>query len=296
MIKRKTLQNQLSGSIHYSMLIIFAIFVIYPVYYTVMVSVSTYKDIAGSLLLIFPEKLNFDSYRTIFEKTHIARGFLIAIFVTIAGTAVNMVVTVSAAWALSQRNLFCRKIILALIIFTMLFEGGLVPYFLTIKKIGLINNLFVMILPLAVNTFYLFILISYFKTIPASLEESAKLDGANDILILVRIILPVSLPTLAAIGLFYSVARWNEWWHGMLFLTDNDNHPLMLILRNMLVSIDQVMQGNSAGGSFAEQTRKIFTPGLKMASVIIATVPIMMVYPFLQKYFTKGIMIGSIKG
>lgn len=295
MIIKKSLRGKIFGSVHYSILFLFALCVIYPIYYTLMVSVSTYKDVANSLLLIIPEKIDFTSYEMIFSKTNIGRGFLMSMFVTVFGTLVNMFVTVCAAWALSKKDLAGRKVILALIIFTMLFDGGLVPYYFTIKKLGLIDNPMVMILPLAIDTYFLFILISYFKTIPASLEESAKLDGANDILILVRIIIPIAVPTLAAIALFYSVARWNEWWHGMLFIIDHANDPLMLILRNMLISMDQVMSGG-AGASFADQSRGVFTPGLKMASVIITTIPIMLVYPFLQKYFTKGIMIGSVKG
>ena len=152
-----------------------------------------------------------------------------------------------------------------------------------------------MILPLAVNTFFLFILLSYFRRIPASLEESAKLDGANDIRILVSIILPISMPTIAAIGLFYAVNRWNEWWHAMLFLTDDGLFPLQLILRNMLVSFDQ-MTSDTGGAGIMDRYSSVFSPSLKMASVIVSTVPIMLVYPFLQKHFAKGIMIGSIKG
>lgn len=292
----KSYSSRLFGFIHYALLIAFAMCVLYPVYYTIMVSVSTYKDIASSLFLIIPEKIDFRSYMKIFADTSIDRGFLISMFITVAGTVINMLVTVSAAWALSRKDFPGRKLFLGLIIFTMLFDGGLIPYYLTIKRLGLIDSLLVMILPVAVDTFFLFIMISYFKTVPPSLEESAKLDGANDIIVLFRIIIPVAMPTIAAIALFYSVARWNEWWHGMLFLIDHDKDPVMLILRNMLVSIEQVLTSGSAGAGMAGQSKNMFTPGLKMASVVITTIPIMMVYPFLQKYFTKGIMIGSIKG
>jgi len=288
-------EDQITGFLIKAILLCLSVVVIYPFYYTVMVSFSSYQDLENSLLFIVPEKADFSSYKAIFELTGVARGLMVSTLITFIGTAVNLGVSVTAAYALSKKTLPGRSVFIFMILFTMLFEGGLVPYYLTIKSYGLINNLLVLVLPVAVNTFYLIILMNYFRSVPVSLEESARLDGANDILIFFRIIIPVSVPTLVAIGLFYAVDRWNEWWHAMLFVIDEDKFPLQLILRNMLVSVEQMI-GDNGGAGIIDRFASIFTPGLKMASVVVSTIPIMMVYPYLQKYFTKGIMIGSIKG
>lgn len=176
------------------------------------------------------------------------------------------------------------------IIFTMLFNGGLIPYYLTLKNLGFINNILVMILPTAISTFYLIIVINYFLTFSKSLEESAKIDGANDIFILFRIVLPASLPTLACITLFYSVDRWNEWWLAMIFISDLNKYPLQLLLRDMLTNYAKLE------GHLGLSHVKVYDQGLKMAVVVFTALPILCVYPFLQKYFTSGIMVGSVKG
>jgi putative aldouronate transport system permease protein len=178
----------------------------------------------------------------------------------------------------------------------MFFGGGLIPFYLTVKELGLIDNYLVMILPSAINTFYIWIMLSFFRQFPVALEESAKIDGAGDFTILVRIVVPTSLPVIASISLFYAVDRWNDWYIPMLFLSDVDKYPLQLMLRNMLTNIDQILSMNAGVSAIDQSKIRIPRDSLKMAAIVITCVPIMLVYPFLQKYFAKGVMIGSIKG
>jgi putative aldouronate transport system permease protein len=207
-----------------------------------------------------------------------------------------MLLTVIAAYALSKRAMPGRNMIMTFIIFTMFFGGGLIPYYLTVKGVGLYNSYWVMILPSAINTFYIWIMLSFFRDFPLSLEESARIDGAGDFTILLRIVIPTSLPVLASISLFYAVDRWNDWYGPMLFLTDTDKYPLQLLLRNMLINIGQILSRNEGMSAIDQSKVKIPMDSLQMAAIIITSFPIMAVYPFLQKYFAKGVMVGSIKG
>ena len=294
-MKKPITNFRLSDGIIIFALSALALVIVYPLYYTFMVSICEYQDVFHSGLIIKPHKLVFSSYQLIFELTDILNGFVVSVLVTIIGTFVNLFVSVCGAYALSKKRMFGRKVFITILVFFMLFDGGIIPFYLAVTKLGLMNNFFAMIFPCAVNFFYLFILINYFKGVPVSLEESAFLDGANDITILFRIILPISASTLAAIGLFYAVDRWNEWWHAMLFISDNKLLPLQLILRKLLLSMDTIM-GDGNGSAALEKFGAIFSPGLKMASVVITTIPIMLVYPKLSKHFSKGVMVGAIKG
>ena len=182
------------------------------------------------------------------------------------------------------------------VIFTMFFGGGLIPYYLTVKGVGLVNSYWVMILPSALSTYYVWIMLSFFREFPVSLEESARIDGAGDFMILARIVIPTSMPVIASISLFYAVDRWNDWYSPMLFLTDTDKYPLQLMLKNMLMNISQILSMNVGASTVAQSKIKIPQDSLQMAAIVIASVPIMAIYPFLQKHFAKGVMIGSVKG
>lgn len=275
---------------------ILALVSIFPFYQTLIMSLSSLGDISTQRVFLYPVSIDFSSYSYLISEGKATKGMLITLFVTVVGTAVNMLVTVSGAYALSKKGLPGRNFFFNCIIFTMFFSGGLVPYFLTIQKLHLQNNIFVLIIPVAVNTFNLILMKNYFNTVPASLEESAKIDGANDITILFKIVIPVSLPILAAITLFYAVDRWNEWWMAMMFINDTKKYPLQLVLREAIINISSLINNSSAGASLAAQTKTVYADSVKSAIIIISAVPILMVYPFLQKYFSSGIMIGSIKG
>jgi putative aldouronate transport system permease protein len=276
-------------------LAIVAIVALFPFYQTLMLSFSTVADLGSSKLFLYPSTFDWSSYKFLFMDGKVTRGLLVSVVVTVLGTAFSLMVSTSGAYALSKKSLPGRNIIFNGIIFTMFFSGGLIPYFLTLQKLHLQNNLLVIIIPPAVNTFYLIMMKNFFNTIAPSLEESAKIDGANDITILVRIVVPVSMPIIATMTLFYAVDRWNEWWLPTLFINDTSLYPLQLVLRNALTNLSQVV--NSATGSqLAKGTQNIYGDSIRSAMIVISAVPILLVYPMIQKYFAKGIMIGSIKG
>lgn len=272
-----------------------ALVALFPFYQTLMLSFSTVSDSSSSKLFLFPKDFDLSAYRFLFIDGKVTRGLGITLFVTAAGTILSIVVSTAGAYVLSKKTLPGRNVIFNGIIFTMFFSGGLIPYFLTLQKLNLQNNLLVMVIPPAVNTFYLIMMKNFFNTVSPSLEESAKIDGANDITILWRIVVPVSMPIIATMTLFYAVDRWNEWWLPTLFINDTKLYPLQLVLRNAITNISQIIN-SSAGAQLAQGTQNIYGDSVKSAMIIISAVPIILVYPFVQKYFAKGIMIGSIKG
>lgn len=273
-----------------------AVVCIFPFYQTLLVSLSSASDMSTRRVFLYPVSIDFSSYEYLISEGKALKGILVTTVVTVFGTLFSMLVTVSGAYALSKKSLPGRNFIFNCIIFTMFFSGGLVPYFLTIQKLHLQNNILVMIVPVAVNTFSLILMKNFFNTVSPSLEESAKIDGANDITVLFRIILPVSLPMIAAITLFYAVDRWNEWWMAMMFINDTNKYPLQLVLREAIINITSILSDTSAGAAFASQKKAVYADSVKSAIIIVSAVPILTVYPFLQKYFSAGIMVGSIKG
>ena len=274
-------------------LLLLAIVTAYPLYYVLIISVGSYKDIVTSNMYLFPSSLDLTAYRSIFETRRIGSSFLVSLFVTVAGTGLGMIVSVAMAYSLSKSHVPGMKLAFGLVLLTMFFSGGMIPYYLTIKSLGLIDKVAVMILPTCVSVFNVIVLKNNFAQVPPSLEESARIDGANDMTILFRIVLPTCKPILATIVLFYAVERWNEWWHAMLFITTPTKQPLQIVLREVLFNFDQMR--STIGASLAQNTKPVYNRSVQMATVTVATLPILCVYPFLQKYFTKGLMIGAVK-
>lgn len=279
--------------VNHFILVSVAIIMILPFYNVFILSLATPAAIAKQPLYLIPTVLDFSSYRLIFKGKEVWDALQVSFFVTVVGTLVNMLLTVCGAYALTKKRLPGGKIIIALIIFQFLFHGGLVPTYLAMKNYHLLNNVFSMILPVAVNTFYLIIMMNYFRNVPEALEESAQIDGANDIQVLFRIILPISMPTLAAITLFYAVDRWNEWWNAMIYLKDMSKYPMQLYLREMLSDVSKTMNSELAADFTA--SANVFSTGIKMAMVVVTAIPVMLVYPWLQRHFTAGVMLGSVK-
>jgi putative aldouronate transport system permease protein len=271
-------------------LTIFGLAVLYPFYNAILVSIVPQHVYAASPFMLWPDEITFNSYKKVLSDPAILNGLKTTLIVTILGTAYNMMLTILTAYALTK-EIPGRKLINYLILFTMFFSGGLIPYYLLIKNIGLINNILVMILPMGFNIMYMIVMRSFFSQLPTALEESAKIDGANDITILFKIILPLSLPIIATLSLYYGVNRWNEWYHGMLFVNSTELMPLQLVLRNIVQDANKFLQGNTA----AVANVKTFSEGIKMASVVATMFPIMLLYPFLQRYFLTGLTLGAVK-
>lgn len=289
---RRSAGGRVADLLIHGVLLLLLALTILPFYYMAVLSFARFEDVAGGAFYLIPKHIDFSSYALIFEDDTIPRAFLVSTVVTIVGTAVSMLVTTSAAYALSKKGLPGRSAIFTYIIITMFFSGGLIPSYLVMKDLGFVDSYLVMILPLSLNTFFLILMKNYFLTIPASLEESAKIDGANDIVIMFRIVIPIAAPIMATISLFYAVAYWNDWLFPMIFLQDPDKYPLQLLLRKIVIEQEMANRLDRVSMLFG---RHYYRLSVQMATVAVATLPILLVYPFVQKYFARGIMIGAIK-
>ena len=266
---------------------------LYPFYYVVIVSFSNLQAFGSHVPYMLPYVFDLEGYQVVLGDDSFLRSFLNSIFVTVVGTAVNMFLSVFGAYALSKKRLIGRGLILSVILFTMLFSGGLIPLYLVVSGLGLTNSMWSMILPTAVNTFYLIIMKNYFASLPPSLEEAAKIDGAHDLTILFQIILPISLPFVATFFLFYAVERWNEWWNALLFINVKAKQPLQIYMRDLLVTYNAQLAQQAQ--MMLSKDQKSNFQAIQMATIVVSTVPILCVYPFIQKHFVRGVMVGSIK-
>jgi len=297
MSKEKTLHKQHRISVFEVVAIVILALVglitIYPFYYVVIVSFSNLNAFGNHVPYLLPYVIDFEGYQVIFEDGTFLHAFGNSIFVTVVGTAINMFLSVFGAYALSKKHLIGRGAFLTLILFTMLFSGGLIPTYLVVSGLGLTNNIWAMIFPTAINTFYLIIMKNYFASLPPSLEEAAKIDGANDVRILFQVILPISLPFVATFFLFYAVERWNEWWNALLYINEKAKQPLQIYMRDLLVTYNSQLAQQAQ--LMINQNRKSNFQAIQMATIVVSTVPILCVYPFIQKHFVRGVMVGSIK-
>lgn len=260
-----------------------------PFVYVLAGSFATEAELATRPFFLWPETFSIEAYRGIFTSSAFLRALVTTIVVTAVGTAIQLLLTASMAYPLSKANLPGRRVIMALIVFTMVFSGGLIPTFLVVKDLGLLNTYWALILPLAINPFSLIIIKNFFQQLPAELEESAKIDGANELQTLWNVVMPLSKPVLATFALFYAVGIWNDFMSPLLYLNDNSMWTLQMFLRQVTVATDLSMVE-------ADPTQLPPAQGIKFAVIIVATLPILLFYPFLQKHFAKGMLIGSVKG
>ncbi len=242
--------------------------------------------------VIWPLGFTIGAYRRVLENPMIVTGYGNTLIYVLAGTAVNMVVTCTGAYVLSRRGLGLRNVLMFMAVFTMFFSGGLIPFYLQVKGLGLADTRWSLIFPPALNTFNLIVMRTYLLGQPESLEESARIDGAGDLTILLRIVLPLALPVVAVMVLFYGVAHWNSWFNAMIFLRTRDLYPLQLILREILIASNTYDMTTEVAGT----DKELVGETVKYATIMVATVPILFVYPFLQRYFVQGMMIGALKG
>ncbi|NGP59556.1 carbohydrate ABC transporter permease [Paenibacillus thiaminolyticus] len=273
-------------------LILLCLVTLYPFIYVLFASLSEPAWVVQQRGLIWhPSGLNLKAYRLVFDNPMIASGYLNTLFIVSAGTCLNVFMTALGAYGLSRQNVMWKNPIMFFIVFTMFFSGGLIPSYLLVTGLGMLDSLWALIIPGAVSAFNLIIMRTAFQSIPHSLEESAKLDGANDFTVMIRIILPLSMPVIAVMILFYGVGHWNSWFGAMIYLRDRELYPLQLVLREILITNSTDSMLTSAGTA----DKMPIGETIKYATIIVATVPILLLYPFLQKYFVKGVMIGAIK-
>ncbi|MBN2980816.1 MULTISPECIES: carbohydrate ABC transporter permease [Cohnella] len=264
---------------------------LYPMWYVLVSSFSDPYAIASGQVTFWPIDFTIDAYKLVFDDDRIWSSYGNTMIYVVAGTLINLVLTTMGAYPLSRTNLPGKSVLMALIVFTMFFSGGLIPSYLNVRELGLYDTYWAILLPGAVSAFNLIVMRTFFQSIPEGLIESAKIDGANDFRILWQMVLPLSMPVIAVMTLFYAVSHWNSWFSAMIYLQDPNLYPLQLILREILI---QSSAQNMLSGATQDAVFRM-SEAIKYATIIVATVPILVIYPFLQKYFVKGVMIGAIK-
>ena len=272
---------------------ILAFLTIFPFYNVVILSVANIQSYASHIPYILPYDVDWSAYQEIVNDPYFVKSLGVTIFVTVVGTTLNMLFSTTTAYVLSRKRLLGRKFFTGMLLFTMLFSGGLVPTYLTVQAYGLQNSIWSMIFPCLLNTYYVLIMRNYFMTLPDALEDAAKIDGANDIQILFRIFVPISRPFMATFTLFYAVERWNEWWNAYSYITDKDLKPLQIYLRDILVTYNTQLAPQLQSMLEGQQTS--FPVAVHMATIVITMLPVICIYPFVQKHFVKGVMLGSVK-
>ena len=288
MFIRKTIGEMIFDALNYALLALISIITIYPLLYTLFASASKPGQIVyGTGILLWFRGFDPRAYELVFTNRNILTGYANTIFYVLSGTLINVFLTLLAAYGLSRRWLFGKKFILMMITFTMFFSGGLIPTYILVKSLGMYNTRWALIIPNAIAVWNIFIMRTYFYTIPDSMEESARIDGARDFTILFKIMAPLAMPVIAVNILFYAVRHWNSWFDALIYLRDRKLYPLQMFLREILLA-----------SNVYEISDMIFDPiseNVKYATIIVSILPILCLYPFIQRYFVSGMMIGAIK-
>ncbi|MCI9073104.1 MAG: carbohydrate ABC transporter permease [Lachnospiraceae bacterium] len=278
--------------VNYILLLVLAFVCLYPFLNVIAYSLSGYNAVLSGEVTFYPIDFTLSAYQQILGKTQIWNSMRTTVLVTLMGTGLSLILTVFASYALSRNDLPGRKFLTGMILFTMYFGGGMIPTFLVVKGVGLYDTLGALFIPQAVNVFNFIVMRTFFRNLPESLEEAARIDGASYMQVLVKIVLPLSLPIIATIGLFYAVGYWNTYFDALLYIQDPNKYTLQLRLRSLLFGEEL----NNSGVNLEGLGTQVMTQSLKMATVAVSTIPILIVYPWLQKYFVKGVMVGSVKG
>ncbi|MGN7381678.1 carbohydrate ABC transporter permease [Paenibacillus sp. SAFN-117] len=266
--------------------------VIIPFWYMLAVSLSPVSESVGGRFYLFPKEFTLEAYQYLFSTNQFVRSLGNSIYLTALGTVVNLIVSITLAYSISRKSLPGRRVMLLLMLFTMVFSGGMIPKYLLVKSLGLLDSYWALILPAATNAFTILVMKTFFQSLPESLDEAARIDGAGEMRILWSVVIPLSMPIIATFSLFFMVSYWNDFFSAIIYLSNPEKWPIQVLLRQMVVV------GNS---NFANEANLDFElasqvgDNVKMAAIIVAMIPIVLVYPFLQKHFAKGAMLGSIK-
>lgn len=289
-LKRKT-----AGDYFITILMLLICFVaLYPIWYTVVISFNSSEDTLRGGVYFWPREFSLQSYKTVFQDKSIITAFGVTVLRTLIGTVVSVFFTAMVAYALSKRQIMGNRVYIIIGTITMFFGGGLIPTFVVFKNLGLYNNFLVYIIPSMFNFYNMIIMMSSFRELPVALEESAKLDGANDLLIFIRIVIPLSMPVIATIALFNGVWQWNDYFTGVMYIDNADLQPIQTFLYRIIASASASKTVVSLPAGINAQ--QVSSQSVRLATMVVTTLPIVCVYPFLQKYFVKGMLIGSVKG
>ncbi len=298
-MKKKNKIKRSAGDIIFTIInttfmVIFSLIMLYPLWYVIMASFTDYTTLASSsgAFILWPKDPSLSAYKLTFSNDNVISGYGVTLFVAGMGTLLGVLGSSIAGYFGSRNNVKLGKIIMLMMIFTMYFNGGLIPNYFNVKSFGLDNSLWALVIPGMISTYNTILMRSSFSELPRSLEESAEIDGAGHWTILFRIIIPIAKATIAVIALYYVVGKWNEWFSAMLYIKDVAKRPLQLVLRDILMQSNMESMGVMAG---AEESAAI-AEMLKYSTIVVATLPILLVYPFVQKYFVKGVTIGAVKG
>lgn len=281
---KTSLGSKLFDGFNVTFLTLFSLCSFLPFLYVVINSFSTSAS-------VIPTSFSTEAYRYIFSASTFTQSLKVSIFLTLVGTLFQLIMTSLMAYSLSHKHLPGRNLVILMVLFTMLFSGGMIPTYFVVKATGLLNSLAALIIPSAISAFNLIILKNFFQAIPEELKESARIDGSHELGLLFKIVLPLSLPAMATFALFYAVGIWNQYFNAILYLTDAAKYPVQVILRQVII-----LTTGSIGDTSEIEAVTYYGNSIKMAVIVIATVPIMIVYPFLQKHFAKGVLLGSVKG
>ncbi|TVY12017.1 carbohydrate ABC transporter permease [Paenibacillus cremeus] len=289
---KPTLGSRLFDTANVIFLVLSAAITLFPFVYILATSLAPLSQVLRGGLILWPQGITWDAYHTIFSNRHFVGSLWITIFITVLGTFVNLLFTTFMAYPLAKKRLKGRSVILFLVLFTMLFSGGLIPSYMIVKSLGLLNTVWSLILPGAISAFNLIIMKNFFQSIPEELEEAARIDGCKNLGVLFRIVLPLSMPALATFTLFYAVGHWNSFFGAVMYITKSNLWPIQVVLRQMIIegSTQEFLEALSSAD------KQVVPATIKMAAIMVATVPILLVYPFLQKHFAKGVLLGSVKG
>lgn len=293
----QTKEDKIFNWINIVIIGIFTLIILYPLLFVVFASLSTPTKIYDNPLLLWPQGFTLEGYKRVFDNPDIWMGFKNAVIYTVIGTAINVIMTTLAAYPLSRKDFRGRNVITILFTFTMFFSGGLIPTYLVNQWLGIVDTMWVMVLPGAISVYNMIIMRTYFQqNIPMELEESAFIDGATDMQLLTKVVLPLSTPIIAVMMMFYGVGRWNGYFEAMIYLSDRELFPLQLILREILVQNQMGDAANQAIMTSGQSEVNMIKQSIKYAVVIVSSVPVLIFYPIVSKYFEKGIMVGAIKG
>jgi putative aldouronate transport system permease protein len=284
MVQEKSLANSIIDICIFIILFICAVATVIPLIFVISSSVS-------ELPAFLPADFSLQAYQFIFGTQVFVKSIGVSVYITVLGTLISLFITALMAYAIADKDLPGRKYLIMMVVFTIVFSAGMIPTFMVVRQTGMLNSLWSLMIPSAINSFNLIVLKGFFQNLPEELKESARIDGCHEIRILFQIVIPLSLPAMATFGLFYAVTHWNTYFHALLYIQDSEKWPVQVLLRQIIFSVNASMGGATDGGNVS-----VIPGSVKYAAIVVATLPILLVYPFLQKHFTKGALMGSVKG